>query len=214
MDDAHAEALAGAPAGTLIVADEQRQGRGRAGRSWASEQGSGLWMTLVERPEDTAMLGVLALRTGMALADALHAFVEHPVRLKWPNDLFVGDGKLGGILIEARWRESAVDWVAIGVGVNMRVPTAIDTAAAVRDGVTRAELLQAIVPAMRAAARQTGALSSRELEAWRRRDLAVGRRIVLPTAGIVRGIAPDGALLVEQDGVTTEVRAGSLVFSS
>ncbi len=214
MDDAHAAALAGAPAGTLIVADVQRQGRGRAGRRWSSASNSGLWMTLVERPEDSEMLGVLALRIGMALANALDPFVSHPIRLKWPNDLFVGDGKLAGVLIEARWRESLVDWVAIGVGVNMRAPSEFSPAASVRDDVSRSELLQATIPPIREAARRTGALNEPELDEWRLRDLSAGRRITSPTHGVVQGISTDGALMVESDGVVSAVRAGSLVFSS
>ena len=215
MDDAHAAAAAGAQAGTLIVADTQAQGRGRGGRVWESAERAGLWMTLLERPRDSAMLGVLALRVGMAVATALDPFVASPVRVKWPNDLFVGDGKLAGTLIEARWRESLVDWVAIGVGVNMRVPTGMPDAATVRRGVTRADLLRVMIPAMRAAAQRNGVLTDGEIAHWRERDLAVGRRITAPLSGEVMGIGADGALLVREVGASssTVVRAGSLVFA-
>ena len=215
MDDAHAVAAVGAPAGTLIVADVQGQGRGRGGRLWESAERAGLWMTLLERPRDSEMLGVLALRVGMALAAALDPFVDSPVRVKWPNDLFVGDGKLAGILIEARWRESLVDWVAIGVGVNMRPPVGMPHAATVRDGVTRGDLLRVMVPAMRTAAQQTGILSAREIGLWRERDLAAGRRISAPLAADVIGVGADGALLVREVGASVDsvVHAGSLVFA-
>lgn len=216
MDDAHVAAAAGAPAGTLVVADTQGQGRGRGGRVWESADRAGLWMTLVERPKDSEMLGVLALRVGMALAAALDPFVASPVRVKWPNDLFVENGKLAGILIEARWRESIVDWVAIGVGVNTRVPSGMPHAAAVRDGVTRGDLLRVTIPAMRAAAQRAGVLTEQEIAIWRTRDLAVGRRIVAPLAGEVIGIGADGALIVREPGAraNTVVHAGSLVFEA
>jgi len=215
MDDAHAAAAAGARAGTLIVADVQGQGRGRGGRVWASAERAGLWMTLLERPKDSEMLGVLALRVGMALAAALDRFVDSPVRVKWPNDLFVGDGKLAGILIEARWRDSLVDWVAIGVGVNMRVPPGVPHAAAVHEDVTRGDLLRVMIPAMRNAAQQAGVLNEQEVALWRARDLAMGRRISSPLAGDVMGVGGDGALLVREVGASVDsvVHAGSLVFA-
>jgi len=215
MDDAHTAAGAGAPAGTLIVADTQTQGRGRGGRVWESGEYAGLWITLLERPQDREVLGVLALRIGMAVAAVLDPFVASPVRVKWPNDLFVGDGKLAGTLIEARWRESLVDWVAIGVGVNMQVPAGMPLAATVRTGVTRAELLRVMIPAMRAAARLNGGLTDEEIARWRSRDLAVGRRISAPLAGEVVGVGTDGALMVREPGANahTLVHAGSLVFA-
>ena len=98
MDEAHRLAHAGAAAGTLVVADAQDGGRGRGGRSWSSEPEAGLWMTLIERPRDLAAIDVLALRIGMALADALAPYSDGAIALKWPNDLYVGAGKLAGIL--------------------------------------------------------------------------------------------------------------------
>ena len=173
-------------------------------------------MTLIERPRDREMLDVLALRLGLALAAALDPFVSSGVRLKWPNDLFVGAGKLAGILVEARWREDVVDWVAIGVGVNMRVPAEFVGAASVQSEVSRADLLLAMVPRMRAASAGTGVLSADELRAWSARDVSVGRSISAPIAGVVQGIAANGALLVRSVGKGTveSARSGSLVFTN
>ena len=64
-------AAEGAPAGTLVVADAQTAGRGRSGRTWTSERGAGVWLTLIERPRDVDALDVLSLRVGLALAPAL-----------------------------------------------------------------------------------------------------------------------------------------------
>jgi len=216
MDDAHLAASSGAKAGTLIVADAQTVGRGRGGKSWMSEPNAGLWMTLVERPSDGDTTGVLALRVGIGLAAALDAFVESPVRLKWPNDLYVGHGKLAGILIEARWRQSVMDWVAIGVGVNMRVPEEFPDASCVRRDVSRAQLLSALVPAMRRAARATGPLTTQERDAWLARDVVIGRAIAAPIAGVAVGLAADGALLVRKPGHAddTPVRTGSIEFAA
>ena len=76
MDVAHAMAAQGAPAGTLVIADRQHQGRGRGGNRWESADDAGLWMTLIERPGEQRLVGVLALRLGMAIAEALTPFVE------------------------------------------------------------------------------------------------------------------------------------------
>ena len=216
MDEVHRVAATGAPAGLLVIADRQTHGRGRAGRVWSSRPGAGVWMTLLERPADAAASGVLALRLGMSIARAVQPFVDGKVRLKWPNDVYVDDGKLAGILVEARWRDAALDWVAIGVGLNIQVPADYQGARAVRDGVTRRQLLYALVPAMRDASQQRGVLSARELDEWGAHDLARDRRIVLPKAGIARGIAADGALLVQEDGrdTFTSIRAGSLLFEA
>ena len=112
MDVAHALAEDGAPAGTLVLASSQAAGRGRSGKTWTSEPDAGLWCTLVERPQDGRALEVLALRVGLHLAEALTPLVDGAVQLKWPNDLYVDDRKLGGILIEVRWRDALLAIVA------------------------------------------------------------------------------------------------------
>lgn len=214
MDVAHALAADGAPAGCLVMADRQHHGRGRGGHHWQSRDDAGLWITLVERPDDRQAIGVLSLRLGLAIAEGLDLFVPQPVRLKWPNDVMIGTGKVAGILVEARWRDASVDWVAIGIGINRRVPPHVPSAAAVGEGVSRASLLQAIVPRIRAACTRRGHLSDEERAAWHTRDFARGRRIRAPREGMVVGISADGALLVSDtiSATTESVRAGSLVF--
>lgn len=212
LDVAHALAADGTPAGTLIVADAQTSGRGRMGRTWRSEAGAGIWMTLIERPRDIAALDVLSLRIGLALAPALDAFAGATVQLKWPNDLYVGMRKLGGILVEARWRDSAPEWVAIGVGINVRAPESEARAIGLAANVSRIELLSRMVPPMRVSAARTGALDRSELDAFALRDAVAGRRCREPVAGIVRGLDPSGALLVDVGSEVTVVRAGSLVM--
>ena len=215
LDVAHDLAARGAAAGTLVLADGQTAGRGRAGRRWRSEPGAGIWLTLIERPRDVEALGVLSLRIGLALAPALDAFAAEPVGLKWPNDLYAGDRKLAGVLVEARWRDGAPEWAAIGVGINVRLPAGETRAAALRAGVNRIAVLAAALPALRGAAGHGGLLDERELEAYAVRDLAAGRTCTEPIAGIVRGIDRAGALLVDSpsDATRVAVRSGSLAFT-
>ena len=214
MDEAHARASRGAPAGTLISADKQTAGRGRSGNAWESDVGQGVWFTLIERPTDAAAVDVMSIRIGLTIATVIQALASAPIQLKWPNDLFVAGRKIAGILVEARWRERALDWVAIGVGINLCAPRNNAQAGALQAGTTRNDVLNRVIPALREMAQATGNLRHTELLAWERRDLALNRQVVAPVPGIVRGLDSTGALRVEDcDGVIHDVRSGSLVFA-
>lgn len=213
MDAAHALAAQGAAAGTLVIAEEQTAGRGRAGRVWTSRPGDGLWMTLIERPRGADGLDVLSLRVGLHLAPVLERWTSAPVSLKWPNDLFVGRRKLAGVLIEARWRGAHPDWVTIGIGINLVAPEGVADAVGL-SGATAETVLAEAIPAVRAAAFARGPLTDAELAEFARRDLAVGRRASLPADGFVRGISPAGELLLETPSGVAPFRAGSLVFAN
>ena len=213
LDDAHAQAAAGAPAGTLVLADEQTAGRGRDGRRWSSRAGGGIWLTLIERPVDATALDVLSLRLGLHAARALDAYTASAIRLKWPNDLYVAQRKLAGILVEARWRGSAPEWVAIGFGLNVVPPPDVATAAALEPGTPRPRVLARLVPALRAASRATGPLSLAELGEYATRDVAAGRRCLAPAEGTVSGISAAGELVVATADGAHHFRSGSLAFA-
>jgi BirA family biotin operon repressor/biotin-[acetyl-CoA-carboxylase] ligase len=212
LDVAHRIAAEGAPAGTLIIANEQTAGRGRGGKSWQSSPGAGIWLTLIERPADTSGLEVLSLRAGLAAAEALDRFAPEPIRLKWPNDLYIDRGKLAGILVEARWRERAVEWVAIGLGVNVSAPKEVENAAGLEPGTDRLDVLGELVPALRAAAQAHGALDASEREEFNARDMARGKACVQPAIGRVAGITPTGELLIALADSVVPFRSGSLVL--
>jgi BirA family biotin operon repressor/biotin-[acetyl-CoA-carboxylase] ligase len=212
LDIAHRLAARGCSEGTLVIADHQTAGRGRSGARWSSGGGKGVWLTLVERPADTTGLDVLALRVGLKSARALDRFASEPVRLKWPNDLYVEGRKLAGILIEARWRESRLEWIAIGVGVNVVAPDDIPLAASLDPGTRRVEVVAELVNAIRKAAKCSGNLGPIELIEWNARDMARGRPCSEPARGIVEGITPSGELLVALADTIVRFRSGSLVL--
>ena len=212
LDIAHKLGNDGAEAGTLVIVDRQTAGRGRGGNVWHSPSGSGLWLTTIERPADIAGLEVLSLRVGLRLARALDRFAPEPVRLKWPNDLYVDEKKLGGILIEARWRERRLEWVAIGVGINVFVPDDMPAVGALDSGTQRVEVLSDVIPAMRDAACATGLLKEIEMIEWNARDLARGRSCTAPARGTVAGITPAGELRVALADSVARFRSGSLVL--
>lgn len=212
LDIAHRLAGSGAKSGTLVVADKQTAGRGRNGARWSSEPGIGLWLSLIERPADPSGVEVLSLRVGIRAARSLDLFAAEPIRLKWPNDLYVGEGKLAGILIEARWRNDRLEWVAIGIGINVVAPPSVPGAAGLDAGTRRVEVLAELMPGLRMAAACTGELSPRELIEFDTRDLARGHRCIEPAQGTVQGINASGELLVALADSVARFRSGSLIL--
>ena len=119
-EEAKALAQSGAEAGTVVWAREQTAGKGRHGRSWTSPRGN-LYLSIIQRPNcrlaDAPQMGFV---TGVALADALQWLVNVPIALKWPNDLMIEGKKASGILLEsAADAKGRLDWLVIGVGVNV-----------------------------------------------------------------------------------------------
>jgi BirA family transcriptional regulator, biotin operon repressor / biotin---[acetyl-CoA-carboxylase] ligase len=114
--DLLARALAGAPEGVVLAAEEQSAGRGRMGRTWVSPPRAALTFSLLVRPAAVppARRGWLPLLAGVAVASAVTAVTGVQTRLKWPNDVLTGAAKLGGILAEATG-----DAVVVGVGLNV-----------------------------------------------------------------------------------------------
>lgn len=213
MDVANDLANDGAPGGVLVLADMQTAGRGRAGRRWESKPGDGIWLTLLERVNDPSALDVLSLRIGIRVARALDRFAPAPVGLKWPNDLYLPGGKLGGILVESRWRGSRPEWTAIGVGINVKA-VQLPGGAALGPDVSRLDVLGELIPAVRAAASAYGHLTHAELVEFGARDIAGQRACREPVQGIVAGIAVDGALLIETPDGLKRVVDGSLVLEA
>mgnify|MGYP001333700877 CR=1 FL=1 len=209
-------AEAGAPEGTVAVADRQTAGRGRLRRTWWSPPG-GLWMSTILRPRLLpARLPVLTLAVAAAVAEALEAWVERPVALKWPNDVEIDGRKVGGILLEMVAQPDAAEYVVAGTGINVSLQEAA-VPAELQDRitwlareaarpVTRNQLAEAILDRLEAhyvALHQRG--PAEVLAAWRARAAVLGEtvRVLLP-AGQVVGTAldvdEDGALILEVPG--------------
>ncbi|MHB8507498.1 MAG: biotin--[acetyl-CoA-carboxylase] ligase [Candidatus Dormibacteria bacterium] len=116
-------AVGGAPEGTLVWTMEQIGGRGRLGRTWAAGPW-GLWFSLLLRPPlPAARAPFLSIVTGVGIARAMNAQLEAPLRIKWPNDLRRDGLKVGGILVEAAVAGANLEYVAVGVGINLVPPT-------------------------------------------------------------------------------------------
>ncbi|HXV87000.1 MAG TPA: biotin--[acetyl-CoA-carboxylase] ligase [Gemmatimonadales bacterium] len=224
MDLVHALAAEGAPAGTVVLADEQVAGRGQRGRVWLSPAGAGVWLGYLVRPETAAAGGVLALRVGLAVVAAL-GDLGVSATLKWPNDVMLNEKKLAGILCEARTMAAGAagaagaggrGWVALGIGLNVRGPvpaeladqaTALD---GVVPGVTRTRVLEHLVPRLHRLEPEAR-LSGEERAAYGQRDWLAGRLLREPVRGRALGIDEDGALLVAGDAGRQRVVSGTVV---
>jgi len=215
LDAAHEQGASGAPDGTVVLAEEQTAGRGRDGRSWHSPAG-GVWLAMVLRPA-RAELAAASIRAGLVVADVVDELLGAPLaRLKWPNDVLCDDRKLAGVLCEGRWQGDVLQWLAVGIGINVCNPIPDDLASrAMRlaerlPAIRRLDVLDRLVPAV---ARLTGGnarLTEAERDAFGERDWLRGRALVGPVPGRGAGLAADGALLIASPGAPapTAVREG------
>jgi BirA family biotin operon repressor/biotin-[acetyl-CoA-carboxylase] ligase len=165
--EAHRLALAGAPHGTIVTADEQLDGRGRQGRSWHAPPKTALLCSLVLRDPPP----LLSLAAGVAVAE----LVGEQAQLKWPNDVLLGGRKVSGILVEGRPQDH---WAVLGIGVNVAT-TLSDLPAALRDsagtlGRSSADIEPALTRLLTALERWLAATTTDVLAAWRERDALLG----------------------------------------
>ena len=209
-------AAAGAPAGTLCVAEKQTEGRGRRGRSVASPEG-GVYFSLLLRPklplsEVSALTGAVAV----ACARVLEAETGLPVGIKWVNDLYLNNKKAVGILCEAAadLESGTPEYVAVGVGIDLagELPEELDGIATTVEHEggripDRATLIAKTVRAIEAAAKDP--LSPEILSESRRRSVLLGKRVTVNRGdGTFRAVAKEindrGELVVERENGETQ----------
>jgi BirA family transcriptional regulator, biotin operon repressor / biotin---[acetyl-CoA-carboxylase] ligase len=113
----------GAREGQLVIADSQTNGRGRLGRHWVSPPNVNLYISFVLRPKlPPARAPQITLMAAVALAETLQSFLPIPASIKWPNDITVNGKKLAGILTEVNCGSESVEFVILGIGVNVNYP--------------------------------------------------------------------------------------------
>jgi BirA family transcriptional regulator, biotin operon repressor / biotin---[acetyl-CoA-carboxylase] ligase len=224
-DSALQWAAGGAPDLSLVVADEQTAGRGRAGRHWQTPPGAALALSLVLRPSaaEAAFPGRLAGLAALALVDCCKALGLHP-QVKWPNDVLLAGRKTAGILVETSWGGSRLDAAILGIGVNV-APASVPTAPSLSFPATcletelgaplgRPRLLRDILAAM--LAWRPRLASDDFLHAWeaslayRGTAVSVGRDGGQPLAGTLLGLEPDGSLRLMANSKTVIVHVGEI----
>lgn len=211
--------LPGPPPGQIHVAvtTNQTAGRGRHGKTWQSPAGSGLCLSaafsFAKQPDN---LPALTLALGLGAVSALEELGAVGVQLKWPNDLVVRDGKLGGILTEVQSQQTGAVTVISGIGINLNLKDDADFRLE-SDWARRVMDLTEVCESLPSLDKIAGKLTTHLLRSfvnfetsgfagvadrWSHHDWLMGREIVVETAreqlrGVGAGIADDGALLVD-----------------
>lgn len=110
----------GYPSGTLVVADKQESGKGRRGRSWVSPSGTGIFMTLMIKPDiNPNNASMLTLVAALAVAKAITSVTGEEALIKWPNDIVVNSKKVCGILTEMNAQFDYINHIVVGIGINV-----------------------------------------------------------------------------------------------
>jgi BirA family biotin operon repressor/biotin-[acetyl-CoA-carboxylase] ligase len=229
-DEAKQLAEAGLPEGTLVIADHQTAGRGRLDRRWWSPPGSSLLLSLVFRPAFLAphQAQRLTMVCSLAVCDVVAEVTDLATAVKWPNDVLVDGRKVCGLLAELGIVGSRLDYVALGIGLNVNVsfleddvPALVAPAtslkAAVGREVSRLRVLAALLRHVEARYERLrgGALPHDE---WQSRLATVGQMVQVTMlnrvlTGLATGVDADGALLVRRtNGEVERVMAGDVTL--
>ena len=215
------------PHGTLVIAEEQTAGRGRLGRAWHSEKTSGIYLSIILRPELAPQQApLLTLTAGLAARDAVVQVTGLAVDLRWPNDLLAGGKKFCGILTEMQAEAQRIHYVVVGIGVNVnhtKLPAELEPIAtslrlATGRAVSRLELLAHLLTSFdryynRLLGEGSAPLIARFQEVS---SYAQGKRVrvVAPRetiSGVTEGLDATGTLLVRRDdGQLVPVLAGDV----
>lgn len=218
-------ASAGAPHGTAVAADMQTMGRGRLGRTFVSPAGTGLYLSVILRPEiELEATAMMTTAASVAVAEAVEKLTGSAAQIKWVNDVYLNGKKICGILTEASLglEMKSLDYAVIGIGVNVRSVRGkfdselIKTASSIEDEtgliIDRNALCAAILDRLEF---YTDSLRERSfLEGYRRRELLTGNDITAmvgnqPITGKALGIDDNGNLIVElPDGSVKHLGSG------
>ncbi|EEP94083.1 Biotin--[acetyl-CoA-carboxylase] synthetase [Yersinia aldovae ATCC 35236] len=219
------ERIAELKSGDACVAEYQHAGRGRRGRHWVSPFGANLYLSMFWRLEQgpAAAMG-LSLVVGIVMAEVLRKLGAEQVRVKWPNDLYLNDKKLAGILVELTGKTGDAAQLVIGAGINLTMRESITNVinqhwinlqeAGVN--IDRNKLTAELLSELRlAVVKFENEGLSAFIPRWREMDNYLDRPVKLIIGdqeifGIARGIDEQGALLLDQDGIIKPYIGGEI----
>lgn len=213
--------------GTLVVADKQIQGKGRRGKNWESPKGSGIWMTLILKPNLNPMAAsMITIVAGLSVSNAINKLYGIQSFIKWPNDIVINGKKICGILTEMSTEFDYINHLVIGIGINANMKEfpedikAIATSISKEYGKTilRSELIAAIMKEFEFYYKIFMKTSNLEtlMKDYNERLVSKGKEVVIMEAGhkyeaIALGINKDGELRIKtNDGVEKNVFAGEV----
>ena len=227
----HARELAqcGAGEGEIVIAETQTHGRGRLGRRWESPPFSNLYLSFILRPKlPPGHAPQITLAAAVALVETVGSFLPRHPSIKWPNDILVDGKKLAGILTEAACDAERVDYVVLGVGLNINYSVAAMPGALRQRATSMADLTGANVSRESVLARLIqdmdrcyGELEESGFESlrsrWEAHFALLGRRIEVELGGqrvigMAQGIDREGALIIaDEQGQRRRVVAGDVI---
>ncbi|MFD2045843.1 biotin--[acetyl-CoA-carboxylase] ligase [Ornithinibacillus salinisoli] len=213
---AHQVAQENAEHGTVIIADEQTNGKGRMNRHWYSTRGKGIWLSIILRPTILPYLAPqLTLLTACVLADVINKETKTNSKIKWPNDILINGRKIAGILTEMQAEQDQIQYVVIGMGINVNhtendLPGDIQEKATSlllesKERVNLKNLIQQILVTFEQeydAYIKDG--FSKVKKKWESHSFKIGENVQITTlknqwTATFSGIAEDGALLITND---------------
>ena len=225
-EEAKRQGQAGAPDGSVFVAEQQTGGKGRLGRVWSSPRGKGIWFTILLRPGGSPLqVSNITLLAGLAVCSAIRKTTGCPAMIKWPNDVIIGSKKVCGILTEISAEMDCIHYLVIGIGINANnesFPEELSvkaTSLQIETGtsISRVKLLQAVLEEFEALYRRFPTAKEPEfLDLYRAVCASLNRRVSTVRQGkTITGkainITPDGELLIELDtGENLAVNAGEV----
>lgn len=225
-EEAKRQAMSNAPNGSLFIAEQQTGGKGRLGRAWSSPSGTGLWFSVLLRPElIPSQVTIVTLLTGLAVCNGIRAYTGCSAMIKWPNDVVIGSKKVCGILTEMAAETDRIDYLAVGIGINVNnasFPEELQVKATslrleTGEPVFRIGLLQEILLAFELLLKenQSGG-SEASLNEYKNLCVSLNRRVGFTRnnqlhTGTAVDISSDGELIVQcDDGSQIPVSSGEV----
>ncbi len=214
--------------GTVVVADRQTMGRGRIGRQWQSDSADGLWFSIVVRPElEPENIQVITLAASVAVVEAIKETQGIICGIKWPNDIILDGRKLGGILTELSAEPGHVNYVVVGIGINVNQDLehfdyeirqkAVSLKMYDNKPVQRSKLLGSILTSFEKLYKSVLLGKNKDIiDKWSEYSVTIGKEVKVAYRnveyiGTAQSIAADGRLIVKcKDGVTREISAGEI----
>ncbi len=214
--------------GALVLAEQQTAGKGRQGNSWYSPPATGLYFSLLLRPNlPSVKLSGLTLAFGALLAESIEKIVGVPLYVKWPNDLYCHNKKIGGILTEMQSQSGLINTVVVGIGLNVNnevIPSELQEKASslyleTRQTIFREDLLIGILADLE---RDYETFIARGFEVFaerlnsrfylKNRRVSVEDGLGIPLTGVVTGFDLDGGLMLINDrGQAIKCTAGTVL---
>lgn len=225
MDFAMQLGMQSAPGGTVVIAESQTKGRGRLGRTWLSPKYKGIYFSVLLRQKiSPSEAPVLTLLSAVSICEAVKSFCGLECRIKWPNDVFLDNKKVAGVLTEINAEMDKVNFVVIGIGLNVNndrkslIPQAVSLKEQLGQELNRVCLLQELLRRME----DNCFLLEKEgpgpvIDKWRNFNLTLGSRVRVHfqdryVEGQAAGIDNDGSLLIRKDsGLIQKIFSGDIL---